>query len=118
MPSSASQKRQRLDLSHTFHVSLDDFQHAQTSVAIIDRVSADCRRTYPQEYQIPQPAPSFFEAIEFNDSSYDQPLDLLEIDGDFTQEPVAKQRKRYTSSVRIYRFHRISFDRLSGQSTL
>lgn len=108
MPANASQKRRRLDFSHTFHLSLDDFQHAQTSVAVIDRVSADCRRTYPQEYHIAQPAPSFFEPLEFNDSVYDSPWDLEGQDPEVVQ--AAQPKKRYASSVRINSFFRIRFN--------
>ena len=93
-------KRRWLDQSHTFHVSLDDFLPTQTSVAVIDKMSADGRRSLPQEYHVGQPTPPelFFDDFDFDCGHYNQDP-LTEIEVDPTEDPV-DPRTRYVSSVR------------------
>jgi hypothetical protein len=116
--STLRRKRQRLDHSHTFHVSLDDFKPTQvSSIAIVDRVPADCRRTLPQLYHIEPPAPvltpassmdPFFGALNLDmDDGNEVPQgSSLNSELNFDLDPVAV-RKRYASSVRIL-FHLVT----------
>ena len=98
-------KRQRLDQSHTFHISLDDLLLTQTSVAVIDKMSADGRRSLPQAYHVRQPTPPelFFNTFDFDHEPYDQdpPLETEVVSTeDSTVSSERDLRTRYVSSVR------------------
>ena len=98
-------KRRRLDQSHTFHISLDDLLLTQTSVAVIDKMSADGRRSLPQAYHVGQPTPPelFFDAFDFDREPYDQdpPLETEVVSTeDSTVSSERDLRTRYVSSVR------------------
>ena len=109
--SMAPRKKLRQDTSHTFlipsHVA--HLPHPSSSVnpvAVVDKVSADYRRTFPQKHsmRLPTPPPqSFF--YDFS-SRIDDEYSIIEPDTstqpvimDLATDPIAERRKHCTSSV-------------------
>ena len=116
------QKKQRLqDKSHTFLVPSDVVHSSSSSVkpiAVVDKVSADYRRTLPQEHRMRPPTPplqSFFDSFHgFDDEEGDvgpststQPgTSTQPVITNFLMDPIVERRKHYTNSVsKVTLFH-------------
>jgi hypothetical protein len=105
----APRKKQRLiDTSHTFlvpsHVVQSSALSSVNPVAVVDKISADYRRTLPQEHNMRRPTPppeSFFEDFSWVDDqdSTVEPGTSMQSVMDYTLDPIAERRKAYASSV-------------------
>lgn len=111
MPASRKKRKGNFkDTSRTFLVTLDHVAHPPSSsmgpspVAVVDRVSADYRRTLPQTHKIrpptPPPEPFFDDSDLFGEEeSIMGPPSMQPVHTDFTMDPIVERRKHCTSSV-------------------
>jgi hypothetical protein len=107
MATSRKRKRNPKDTSRTFLVPQDVVHSFSVGpVAIVDKVSADYRRTLPQTHNIRPPTPPldfFFDDPQLGgeEGSYEILLDssARPVTVDFTNDSITEHRKRYVSSV-------------------
>jgi hypothetical protein len=107
MASSRKRKRNVKDPSHTFFIpSLDSaYLSSAGSLAVVERVSSDYRRTLPQTHNIRLPTPPpqavFFDDFKLyeEEGSYDNVESTHPVIFEVTKDSIVERRKLYASSV-------------------
>jgi hypothetical protein len=105
--SSRKRKRRGNDSSHTFLIPPLDSPHFSSagSLAVVEKVSSDYRRTLPQTHNIrlPTPPPQLFSFDDFkldeDEGSYDTVESKQPVIFEVTKDSAVERRKLYTSSV-------------------
>jgi hypothetical protein len=104
-----TKKRRLKDTSHTFIISSDaanlpSHPSSDNPIAVIDRVSADYRRTLPQEHKmrLPMPPPltlfDDFSMLDGEESTIAPDTSTLPVTMGFLMDPMT-ERKKHCSSV-------------------
>jgi hypothetical protein len=105
---SRQRKRKLNDKSHTFLVPAELAQSSSLvePLAVIDKVSADYRRTLPQKYSVREPTPplqSFFDDLALYDNGLGnediEDLSTMPTDIDHSKDSLAERRKLHAPSV-------------------